>query len=80
MDKLATSRASTPILEPALANIKQRLEAGGALLPDSKQNLLEVVGILKSYGVVLGEYHRNLTYISEHQFLEILPFFKFFNG
>jgi CO2 hydration protein len=80
MDKLATSRASTPILEPALADIKQRLEAGGALLPDSQQNLLEVVGILKSYGVVLGEYHRNLTYISEYQFLEILPFFKFFNG
>lgn len=67
-------------IEPALAEVKQRLAAGGALLPDSHENLLEVVGILKSYGVVLGEYHRNLTYISEHQFLEFFPFFKFFNG
>ncbi len=67
-------------IEPALAAVKQRLESGGALLPDSDENLLEVVGILQSYGVVLGEYHRNLTYVSEHQFLMILPFFKFFNG
>ncbi|MCY7334518.1 MAG: CO2 hydration protein [Pseudanabaena sp. CAN_BIN31] len=67
-------------IEPALAAVKQRLESGGALLPDSHENLLEVVGILQSYGVVLGEYHRNLTYVSEHQFLVILPFFKFFNG
>jgi len=67
-------------IEPELALVKQRLEEGGALLPDTHENLLEVVGILKSYGVVLGEYYRNLTYISEHQFLEILPFFKFFNG
>jgi CO2 hydration protein len=29
---------------------------------------------------VLGEYYRNLTYISEHQFLVFFPFFKFFNG
>jgi CO2 hydration protein len=67
-------------IEPALAVVKQRLESGGALLPDSPENLLEVVGILKSYGVVLGEYYRNLTYISEHQFLAFFPFFKFFNG
>ena len=70
----------TKTIEPALASVKQRLEEGGALLPDSPDNLLEVVGILKSYGVVLGEYNRNLTYISEHQFLNIFPFFKFFNG
>jgi len=67
-------------IEPALAAVKQRLESGGALLPDSSENLLEVVGILKSYGVVLGEYYRNLTYISEYQFLNFFPFFKFFNG
>lgn len=67
-------------VEPILAKVKQRLEEGGALLPDSPDNLLEVVGILKSYGVVLGEYYRNLTYISQDQFLVILPFFKFFNG
>ncbi len=67
-------------IKPELATVKQRLQEGGALLPDSPDNLLEVVGILKSYGVVLGEYHTNLTYISEHQFLVVFPFFKFFNG
>jgi CO2 hydration protein len=67
-------------IEPALAAVKHRLESGGALLPDSRENVLEVVGILKSYGVVIGEYYKNLTYISEYQFLEIFPFFKFFNG
>ncbi|NJK99258.1 MAG: CO2 hydration protein [Spirulinaceae cyanobacterium SM2_1_0] len=58
----------------------ERLEAGGALLADSPQNVLEVVGILKSYGVVLDAYSRNLVYIADHQFLVLLPFFKYFNG
>ncbi|MFN5861931.1 MAG: CO2 hydration protein, partial [Pseudanabaena sp.] len=76
---MSVSTKNKPI-EPALVVVKQRLEEGGALLPDGSDNLLEVVGILKSYGVVLGEYYRNLTYISKHQFLEFFPFFKFFNG
>ncbi len=67
-------------IDPNLKTVKLRLEAGGALLPESAENLIEVVGILKSYGVVLGEYYKNLTYISEHQFLVVFPFFKFFNG
>jgi len=29
---------------------------------------------------VLDAYWRNLIYISEHQFLELFPFFKYFNG
>lgn len=63
-----------------LAELIERLESGGALLPDSPDNVIEVVGILKSYGVVLDAYWRNLTYISEHQFLVLFPFFKYFNG
>ncbi|WP_421654730.1 CO2 hydration protein [Leptothermofonsia sp. ETS-13] len=63
-----------------LADIIYRLENGGALLPDSPENVMEVVGILKSYGVVLDAYWRNLIYISEHQFLVLFPFFKYFNG
>lgn len=73
---------STP-LKPSnhpLADIIDRLESGGALLPDSPDNVIEVVGILKSYGIVLDAYWRNLIYISEHQFLELFPFFKYFNG
>ncbi len=64
---------------PLTAYIEQ-FEAGGALLADSPQNVLEVVGILKSYGVVLDAYSKNLLYIAEHQFLVLLPFFKYFNG
>lgn len=63
-----------------LAKYIERLESGKALLKDTPQNLMEVVGILKSYGVVLDEYSHNLNYIAEHQFLELFPFFKYFNG
>jgi CO2 hydration protein len=63
-----------------LANLVERLETGGALLPESSENLMEVVGVLKSYAVVLDAYWRNLIYISEHQFLVLFPFFKYFNG
>jgi CO2 hydration protein len=64
---------------PASAYI-ERLLIGQTLLPDTPENTLEVVGILKSYGVVLDAYSKNLIYIAEHQFLELFPFFKYFNG
>lgn len=63
-----------------LADIIDRIESGGALLPESPENVVEVVGILKSYGVVLDAYQRNLTYIADHQFLVLFPFFKYFDG
>lgn len=63
-----------------LAEDIYRLEAGEALLKDSPENLIEVVGILKSYGVVLDAYAENLKYIAEHQFLVFFNFFKYFNG
>lgn len=68
-----------PTSHPLLVYI-ERLKAGGALLPDTQENVLEVVGILKSYGIVLEAYYKNLLYISEHQFLVFFPFFKYFNG
>ncbi|BAY12529.1 CO2 hydration protein [Calothrix sp. NIES-2098] len=63
-----------------LAEYIKRLQTGEALLADSPQNVLEVVGILKSYGVVLDAYSNNLIYIADHQFLVFFPFFKYFNG
>jgi CO2 hydration protein len=63
-----------------LATYIDRLKTGGALLPDTQENLIEVVGILKSYGIVLDAYYRNLLYIAEQQFLVLFPFFKYFNG
>jgi CO2 hydration protein len=69
-----------PLNSPVAADYIQRLTTGGVLLPDTPTNLLEVVGILKSYGVVLGAYAENLCFIADHQFLELFPFFKYFNG
>ena len=63
-----------------LAEYIHRLQTGEALLKDSPENVLEVVGILKSYGVVLDAYSKNLIYIAEHQFLIFFPFFKYFDG
>lgn len=78
-----SAMVSTPQLEPSkhqLADFIHRLEAGEALLKDSPEHVLEVVGILKSYGVVLDAYSNNLRYIADHQFLVLFPLFKYFNG
>ncbi|ASC70699.1 uncharacterized protein XM38_016440 [Halomicronema hongdechloris C2206] len=69
----------TPTNHPLEIYINRLLQ-GEALLPDTETNLIEVVGILKSYGVVLDAYSNNLIYIAEHQFLRLFPFFKYFNG
>lgn len=63
-----------------LAEYIQRLLSGDALLPDTPENLVEVVGVLHSYGVVLDAYSNNLIYFANHQFLVFFPFFKYFNG
>ena len=70
---------SRPAAHP-LSSLVTRLETGGALLPETPDNLLEVVGVLKSYGIVLDAYWQNLTYIANHQFLVLFPVFKYFNG
>ena len=73
---IATKSTKSQLIEKYI----QRLEAGLALLNDNPQNLIEVVGILKSYGVVLDAYSINLCYIANHQFLRLFPLFKYFNG
>ncbi|BAU11033.1 CO2 hydration protein [Leptolyngbya sp. NIES-3755] len=72
---VARSKSTHP-----LAEIVDRIESGGALLPESPTNLIEVVGVLKSYGIVLDAYSRNLKFIANHQFLVLFPFFKYFDG
>jgi CO2 hydration protein len=70
-------------LEPSnhpLAEYIYHLESGEALLKDTPENVVEVVGILKSYGIVLDAYSINLCYIADHQFFKFFPFFKYFNG
>jgi len=63
-----------------LGDIIDRLLRGEALLLDGPQAVVEVVGVLHSYGIVLDAYSRNLIYIADNTFLQLFPFFKYFNG
>jgi CO2 hydration protein len=73
--KSSTSEATHPF-----EAILQRLAQGDGLLPESEMNLLEVIGILESYGHVINDYQINLRYIADQQFLVLFPFFKYMNG
>jgi CO2 hydration protein len=60
------------------AEIIHRLEAGGAMLPDTPENLMQIIGIYKAYAVPMDFYWRDLLYIAERVFLNPFPFFKYF--
>ena len=62
------------------AEVKRRLLAGQTLLTDTPDHVLEVVGVLESYGEVLDAYSINLIYQAEQQFLNPFPVFKFLDG
>ncbi|MEB3214657.1 MAG: CO2 hydration protein [Nostocales cyanobacterium 94392] len=55
-----------------------RLEAGGSMLPDTPENLMQIIGIYKAYAVPMDFYWRDLLYIAEREFLNPFPFFKYF--
>lgn len=74
LDKPTTLPPSTH----EFAEIIHRLEAGGAMLPDSQENLMQIIGIYKAYAVPMDFYWRDLLYIAENVFLNPLPFFKYF--
>jgi CO2 hydration protein len=65
---------------PAAEQLVQRLLRGETLLADTPDHLLEVVGVLESYGEVLDAYSVNLLDQAQRQFLNPLPVFKYFNG
>ncbi len=60
------------------AEVVQRLEAGGSMLPDTPENLTQIIGIYKAYAVPMDFYWRDLLYIAERVFLNPLPAFKYF--
>jgi len=69
-------------LEPSLSReaLQGRLLAGQTLLAESSDHLLEVVGVLESYGEVLDAYSLNLIFQAEQQFLNPIPIFKYLDG
>ena len=60
------------------AEVVERLEAGGSMLPDTPENLTQIIGIYKAYAVPMDFYWRDLLYIAERVFLNPLPAFKYF--
>ncbi|ELR98613.1 CO2 hydration protein [Gloeocapsa sp. PCC 73106] len=76
-----TAKQSIPTLPPStheFAEIIHRLEAGGSMLPDTPENLMQIIGIYKAYAVPMDFYWRDLLYIAERVFLNPFPFFKYF--
>jgi CO2 hydration protein len=59
------------------ADVIHRLEAGGSMLPDTPENLQQIIGIYKAYAVPMDFYWRDLLYIAEQVFLQPLPAFKY---
>jgi len=72
-----TASALPPSQHP-FADIVHRLEAGGSMLPDTPENLMQIIGIYKAYAVPMDFYWRDLLYIAERVFLNPFPFFKYF--
>jgi CO2 hydration protein len=77
----APERNKAPLIPPSThpyAEVIHRLEAGGSMLPDTPENLQQIIGIYKAYAVPMDFYWRDLLYIAERVFLEPLPAFKYF--
>ena len=82
MTTSAAVRSETaPALPPSthpFAEVVERLEAGGSMLPDTPENLMQIIGIYKAYAVPMDFYWRDLLYIAERVFLDPFPAFKYF--
>ncbi len=78
---LAPEAATKPLIPPSThryADVIHRLEAGGSMLPDTPENLKQIIGIYKAYAVPMDFYWRDLLYIAEQVFLNPIPAFKYF--
>jgi len=73
---IATETKLNYLLPNMNLQVIHRLEAGG-MLPDTPENLMQIIGIYKAYAVPMDFYWRNLLYIAERVFLDPFPFFKY---
>ncbi len=74
---MTTTTKLPPSTHP-YAEIIHRLEDGGSMLPDTPENLMQIIGIYKAYAVPMDFYWRDLLYIAERVFLDPFAFFKYF--
>ena len=75
---LEAPKTKIPPSTHPLAEIIHRLEAGGTMLPDTPENLMQIIGLYKAYAVPMDFYWRDLLYIAEQVFLDPLPWSKYF--
>ncbi|MGF1588823.1 MAG: CO2 hydration protein [Pleurocapsa sp.] len=75
---MTQTKIKLPPLNHPFADVIHRLEAGGSMLPDTPENLRQIIGIYKAYAIPMDFYWRDLLYIAERVFLNPLPFFKYF--
>jgi CO2 hydration protein len=73
-----TTKTVLPPSNHPYSDIIHRLEAGGSMLPDTPENLMQIIGIYKAYAVPMDFYWRDLLYIAERVFLNPIPAFKYF--
>ncbi|MEB3229383.1 MAG: CO2 hydration protein [Leptolyngbyaceae bacterium] len=78
MTATLTTSAQLPPSTHEFADVIHRLESGGSMLPDTPENLMQIIGIYKAYAVPMDFYWRDLLYIAERVFLNPLPAFKYF--
>ncbi|MEL6471243.1 MAG: CO2 hydration protein [Cyanobacteria bacterium J06623_4] len=78
MTATVLSSTKLPPSTHEFSEIIHRLEAGGSMLPDTPENLKQIIGIYKAYAVPMDFYWRDLLYIAEKVFLNPLPAFKYF--
>ncbi|MGK7947706.1 MAG: CO2 hydration protein [Xenococcaceae cyanobacterium] len=78
MTQTPTKPTKLPPSTHKFAEVIHRLEAGGSMLPDTPENLMQIIGIYKAYAIPMDFYWRDLLYIAEKVFLDPLPFFKYF--
>ncbi|MBE9012061.1 CO2 hydration protein [Pseudanabaenaceae cyanobacterium LEGE 13415] len=78
MNMPAPTKTKLPPSQHPFAEVIHRMEAGGAMLPDTPENLMQIIGLYKAYAVPMDFYWRDLLYIGEQVFLNPLPVFKYF--
>ena len=78
MTQTSIEQKKLPPTNHPFADVIHRLEAGGSMLPDTPENLMQIIGIYKAYAIPMDFYWRDLLYIAERVFLNPLPFFKYF--
>jgi len=71
---IATETKAITSFKHEFAEVIHRLEAGGAMLPDT-ENLMQIIGIYKAYAVPMDFY--STYFILPSVSLDPFPFFKY---